>query len=84
MEAVTRAAALTAQSRGWRVVSLCLITLVSMATSYLPAQGKLHEDDDCGSFALKQGLEAKAARMLKEHSTRNAFNMLNLKDLGCG
>ncbi|XP_046720413.1 UPF0606 protein KIAA1549 isoform X1 [Silurus meridionalis] len=38
MEAVTRAAALTAQSRRWRVLSLCLITLVSMAISDLPAQ----------------------------------------------
>lgn len=65
MEAVTRAAALTAQSRGWRVLSLCLITLVSMATSYLPAQGKLPKDEDCGCCALKQGLGANAASDVK-------------------
>ncbi|XP_053356588.1 UPF0606 protein KIAA1549 isoform X2 [Clarias gariepinus] len=42
MEAVTRAAALTALSREWRVLFLCLITLVSMATSTstLPAQDR--------------------------------------------
>ncbi|XP_053533870.1 UPF0606 protein KIAA1549 isoform X3 [Ictalurus punctatus] len=54
MEAVTRAAALTAQSRGWRVVSLCLITLVSMATSYLPAQDRSLLDSNTTKQSLME------------------------------
>lgn len=64
MEALTRAAAVAERSRPWRVLSsLCLIALVSMATSDLAAQGKLHEDEPAAAFALKQG-EKKAVFML--------------------
>lgn len=70
MEAVTRAAALTGQSRGWRVLYLCMITLVSMATSHLPAQGKWYEDGDGSCFVLQQCLGANAAVLLKESTNR--------------
>ncbi|XP_058243960.1 UPF0606 protein KIAA1549 isoform X1 [Hemibagrus wyckioides] len=66
MEAVTRAAALTAQSRGWRVLSLCLITLVSMATSYLPAQ----------DWSLSDSSTAKQSLMELTHYTASPTTLL--------
>ncbi|XP_053091032.1 UPF0606 protein KIAA1549 isoform X2 [Pangasianodon hypophthalmus] len=74
MEAVTRAAALTAQSRGWRVLSLCLITLVSMATSYLPAQ----------DWSLLDSSTTKQSLMEVPHDTASPTTLLytSFKALG--
>ncbi|XP_060734080.1 UPF0606 protein KIAA1549 isoform X1 [Tachysurus vachellii] len=47
MEAVT-------QSRGWRVLSLCLITVVSMATSYHPAQDWSLSDSNTAKQSLME------------------------------